>query len=155
MKYDDGEKIYELAEYMGDRFNMRFSDMLSEDFRRDFLGREYFKADILVKYPDLELKTLDGYGAFKRKMRDSGQLEWLDKITAADSEKIIEIVERNLVKAEKNGDKEAVELGVKTLGGLVARGKLDISGANGGGGSFIINVIGVEGQERKVKNGNN
>jgi hypothetical protein len=155
MIYNDGEQIYNLAEWMVDRYNMRFSDMLSEDHGRDFLSRDYFIADVLSKYGELGLKDLDGYGAFKRKMREAGHSEWLDKIVANDSEKIIEIVERNLVKAEKYGDKEAVELGVKTLSGLVARGKLDSTGSSGGGGSFVINVIGVEGQEKKVKNGNN
>lgn len=152
----DGEKLYKLSIRLLDRHDERFVEMLRLDCKRDLLSRQYFTAD-LEEFKTLELQTLPGVALFREEMRRLEQLDWLEKIQDNDDIKVLEVLERNLLAAERTGDKLGVENCAKALSGLTSRNKLGSgSGVGTGSGQFIVNVLGIEsslpGHKNNTKN---
>lgn len=153
----DGEKLYRLSIRLLDTHDERFMEMLRLDWKRDLLSRRYFTAN-LDEYSVLCLAELPGVAEFKDEMRRAEQQDWLEKILENDEAKVLEVLERNLLAAERAGDKTGVENCAKALSGLTSRSKLGaLGGTSGGNGQFIVNVVGVESslnsEKKYIKNG--
>lgn len=123
----DGEKIYNAAVLMTDRYQKRFQDMLTADLLESEIERQYF-----VK--EFDWLPMMGWQEFCAKMQDAGQSEWLTKIARLDEEVLLATMERRLLEAldgrllDSDGrrvvDKDALDACAKAIQGLVGRSKI-------------------------------
>lgn len=141
----NGEYLYKSAVSMTDRYGKRFQDMMAHDSSVSIVERDYFVDD----FGDVPLM---GWNEFCAKMQDTGNGEWLNKISRLDEEVLLGIMERRLLEAlegrlldsgARTVDKDSLDACAKAIQGLVGRSKILTEQRNAGGfnNEIIIKVV--------------